>query len=108
MRQLVAVLLLSGCSAITVDLGDAPREVWMAQQFEWGDACGGDPDADRPLVLSWLEEEGVHPLAVERRAGVTDPNTCWAHREMVYVLVRNADWDRLDAMGFTVRMPPVR
>ena len=91
-----------------MEVGESTSDVWMAQQFEWGDACGGDPDGDRPLVLSWLEEEGVHPLAVERRAGVPDPEYCWAHRETVYVLVRDTDWDRLDAMGFTVRMPPPR
>lgn len=98
--------LYAGCSAITVEVGE--REVWMAQQFEWGDACGGDPDGERPLVLSWLEEEGIHPIAVERRAGVTDPNSCWAHRETVYVLVSEVHYDRLDAMGFTLRMPPAR
>ena len=77
----------------------------MAQQFEWGDVCNGDLDADRPLVLSWIEEEGVHPLAVERRPRPTDQESCWAPRETVYVLVREADRDHLDAMGFTVRMP---
>ena len=89
-------------------MGEGTREVWMAQQFEWGDACGGDPDADRPLVLSWLEEEGVHPLAVERRAGVPDSNDCWAHRETVYVKVRGDDMERLGEMGFSVQLPPAR
>ena len=59
-------------------------------------------------MLSWIEEEGVPPLAVERRPGATDQESCWAHRETVYVHVREADRDRLGAMGFTVRMPPPR
>ena len=109
-RQLVAVLFLSGCSAITVDVGEGTGEVWMAQPFEWGDRCESvvATDDDRPLVLSWLEEEGVHPVAVERRAGVVSETSCRTHRETVYVKVRGEDVERLDSMGFTVRMPPAR
>ena len=84
----------------------------MAQHFEWGDRCESvlptEREQDRPLVLSWLEDEGIHPVAVERRAGEPDETSCSAYRETVYVKVRAEHVDRLDAMGFVVRMPPAR